>query len=530
MKQKNTRSGGIARGAAVLTFSVVLLKVLGLLYKISLSHLLGDEGMGYFNAAYTVYTFFYLLCSTGVPKAVAVMVGAKNADGGEDAEAEKAKVFAVCTRMFFLAGALLTAAFFCLSGPIAYLIGNRSAFFSMLAIAPSVFFVALSGVLRGYLNGEERFGSIALSQTAEGVVRFLFGILFARIGASLALPPHLISALSVAGITLSSVIGYMILYIRYKIENSGYNIKQNKIEGQESSAIRKRFLSVAVPITLTSAVSGVSGLFDLALLIRRLESIGYSETAATAVYGNYTTLVLPMVNLVVSLLSPICVCALPVFAARSAANDGEGMRTSLSSFLRVTAAIAAPCAFGLMLFAPDVLRLFYEPASAALAAPVLAASAPAVLLSALLTMLNTALEATGHTGISFLSMSLSAAGKLILTWFLVGDPAVGIYGAPIGALCSYALGLLISYCYLRVRMKVRVSLLGISAAPCIAGALAVGYGRFLRGALSARLPETFVTLICILFCAVCYVLLAVFFGYFRQIYRFFCEKRTKIKV
>ena len=68
-------------GTFSLAVSTIIVKILGLIYKIPLSSILGDEGMGYFNSAYTVYAFFYLLCSAGVPKAVMILVSEANARG-----------------------------------------------------------------------------------------------------------------------------------------------------------------------------------------------------------------------------------------------------------------------------------------------------------------------------------------------------------------------------------------------------------------------------------------------------------------
>ena len=66
---KNSEKGGIFTGmiggALSLTVSAVVVKIIGLIYKIPISSILGDEGMGYFNSAYTVYAFFYLLCTAG---------------------------------------------------------------------------------------------------------------------------------------------------------------------------------------------------------------------------------------------------------------------------------------------------------------------------------------------------------------------------------------------------------------------------------------------------------------------------------
>ena len=64
----------LIKGAASLSIAAFFVKVLGLAYKIPLAHILGDDGMGYFNTAYTVYTFFFLICTAGVPKAITILV------------------------------------------------------------------------------------------------------------------------------------------------------------------------------------------------------------------------------------------------------------------------------------------------------------------------------------------------------------------------------------------------------------------------------------------------------------------------
>ena len=63
----------IVRGALSLTVSALIVKIVGLIYKVPLSYILSDEGMGYFNSAYTVYTFFYIICTAGVPKAISII-------------------------------------------------------------------------------------------------------------------------------------------------------------------------------------------------------------------------------------------------------------------------------------------------------------------------------------------------------------------------------------------------------------------------------------------------------------------------
>ena len=179
MKTRQKHLSQFFDGAAVLAIATVVTKVLGLLYKAPLSRILGDEGMGYFNSAYTVYTFFYILCSAGVPKAVSILVSendAKNERCGERKIIRKALLF------FALFGVLLTLLFLTFSDSICRLINNSGAYYTMLVIAPSVLFVSVSGVAKGHLSGNSRLLPLAVSQLIEGGAKFFLGIAFAVVG------------------------------------------------------------------------------------------------------------------------------------------------------------------------------------------------------------------------------------------------------------------------------------------------------------------------------------------------------------
>ena len=102
---KSTKN--MINGAAWLALSAIILKVIGLIYKIPISYLLGDEGMGYFNSAYTVYTFFYVLGSAGIPKAVSILC-AKSSP-------QKAKgIFLFIFKIYIILGMILSLLLFIL--------------------------------------------------------------------------------------------------------------------------------------------------------------------------------------------------------------------------------------------------------------------------------------------------------------------------------------------------------------------------------------------------------------------------------
>ena len=310
---------GVISGAFSLTLSTVIVKLLGVVYKIPLAHMLGEEGMGYFNSAYTVYTFFYLLCTAGVPKAVMILVSeAKTSNKNID---EK-RIITVAFTAFLILGTAITACFIVFSAPLAKLIGNSKSAFTMVAIAPSIIFISIAGVIRGYLSAEMKFSSIAVSQIVEGVGKLVLGLVFAVMAteASLALP--IISALTILGVTFGALLGLIYLLIVSKFKIIREKARQNNYKPERHS-ILKRIFSISVPITLSAAVMSITNIIDLMLIMRRLTDLGYTEIDATALYGNYTTLAVPMFNLAVTVITPISVAYLPVFTRAIAADRTE---------------------------------------------------------------------------------------------------------------------------------------------------------------------------------------------------------------
>ena len=170
MYDKNTKK--LLSGAAWLGLSAILLKIIGLVYKIPMSYLLGDEGMGYFNSAYTVYTFFYIIGSAGIPKAVSILCAKVN-------ESEAKSVFILIYRVYLLLGAILSVTLLISANFIADSIGNSNSFYSIFAISPTVFFVCASGVLRGYLNGKTKFIPVATSEIISAFSKLFIGLFFA---------------------------------------------------------------------------------------------------------------------------------------------------------------------------------------------------------------------------------------------------------------------------------------------------------------------------------------------------------------
>ena len=434
-KKENNNSSALLSGALSLTASVVIVKLLGFIYKLPLSRILGDEGMGYFNSAYTVFTFFYMIATGGIPKAVSILVS--KAGAGND-KLRAGAVLRYSLVLFAALGAFLSLALAILRVPISVAIGNPDCAPSLLTVSPALLFVALSGVLRGYLAGNMRMGWIAVSEIAEGAVKLVLGMLFAFYAVRQNHGVEIISAYTVLGVSVAALVSTSILAVCTKNVNSHNKTRQNCESAVSATSVYKSLFSISIPIMLAGAILGFSGIIDLSLVVNRLTYSGMPRREAVALFGNYTTLCVPMLNLSSSLLAPISSSALPHLVRASSSGGGASMRRLFDKLVLITASLCAPMCFVFSFFPQHILSILFSRTSAYVGAPMLCALAPACLFLPLLTLFNTALEASGRSRTSMLAITVGALIKAAVCYLCVANPQCGIIGAPLSTVVMYA--------------------------------------------------------------------------------------------
>lgn len=471
--QVNGQGEGIVRGAISLTLAAVFSKILGLVFKIPLSHILGDEGMGYFNTAYTVYTCFYLICTAGTPKAVSILISRAAAKGSGEEE----RILRVAFWMFLILGGGMTVLFYWMAPTLSRLVGNASATATMIAIAPTVLFISIGAVLRGYLNGRARMLPIAISQLVEGSFKLFLGILFSVMGYRRGLSLPMISGFSILGITLGSIVGVAYLAIEVKMDKKENNARQ-KID-QPILRIARDIVSIAFPVAVSAGALSLTNLIDLSLIMRRLLLIGYTEPQASALYGNYTTLAVPMFNLAAAITAAIAMSVLPRLTRAHCRGEQMSFQELFGFAMEITACVSVPMCAAFVFFPKEILSLFFDAASVDAAAPLLALLAPAVLFMSMLTVINTALEAMGHLYAPLVTMAIGGIVKMLCGYHWIGNASIGMMGAPLGTVVSYAIALAVGAVLLYRTGAVRSGIFGgvfrcaINTAPVVVLALSL---------------------------------------------------------
>lgn len=445
IKDKRKNEGGnfsrnIISGTLSMTASALIVKFIGLIYKIPISSLLGDVGMGYFNSAYTMYSFFYLLCTAGVPKAIMIVISEARVKGRS---VDEKKIMSVAYATFISLGIFLCAALILFARPLAELIGNKPSCASMISIAPSILFVSIGGVIRGYLSAGAQLGEIAVSGIIESVGKLGVGLALAMIGKRMNLPLDRVAAMTIFGVTVGAFFGSLYLYICSKKQKTGEKAEQSS-PITATGVIIKRILSISIPITLSAAILSITGIIDLGLIMRSLSKLGYSDNVTSALYGNYTTIAVPMFNLSTALISPISIAFLPVFTRHIVSSDNDGFIKAEKQTLDLTCLLCAPLTFGFIVYSKEIITLLFPSSELHSGAALLCFISPAILFSSSLLIVNTILEARGIPTAPLVSMTVGGIVKALSSYLLITETDLGILGAPLGTVISYGAALLVS--------------------------------------------------------------------------------------
>ena len=433
-KQRNGKRS-LVSGVMILTVSNLLVKVTGLLFKIPMNYIVGDTGMGYFNSAYSIYTFFYMLSTSGLPVALAVMVSEKRAAGNITA----AKTIYRTALALFAAGGLgVFLLMFFASGELAELIRSDKSALSVAIAAPTMLFICVSSALRGYFQGCGNLLPTAVSQLIEAVGKLVIGIAAAGYAIRMGYGIPIIAAYAVSGLTLGSLAGMVYLLIAKFLRGDRdllpetLEIRNEQIPRNE---ILRRFLKISLPITVSASVMSLTNMIDTALIQRILQNAGMAEEEAAALFGNYTSLAVPMFNLPPVFVYPIAYSLVPAVAAALSSGERKKAAEAVEASLRAAVLIGMPCALGLTVLADPVLCIFYRPESAHLASPLLMLLAPSSFFVCILAVTNSILQSCGEERKPVISMLCGAAVKCMTNVVLLRK--IGIAGAPVSTFLCY---------------------------------------------------------------------------------------------
>lgn len=424
-------------GAAVLAAAVIIVKILGALFKIPLVNIIGPAGYGQFTIAYNIYSFLITISTAGLPVALSKMIAEAEAEGRRN---QVRRIARIATTTLIVMGIVFSLVMLIYCKQLADRMGSYSAWYAILALSPSVLFVCIMSSYRGYFQGHSNMTPTAVSQVIEALCKLCIGLGLAWMIMKWDKGVEVAAAGAIVGVTAGSVLGAIYIMIYRAKHRKSYAYDTNDVP-DEATLVFKRFMRLAIPITLSASIMSIVSLIDNALVLNRLQSVlGFSEKEASGLFGDYGS-AQTLFNLPVTLITPITASVVPHISDSVIRGNRIQAKRLSETGLRIAALIAFPCGVGLLVLAYPIMDLLYhsQPEVVSVGWPLLSILAPAVIANSVLLVSNAILQSYGYVKIPLISMACGGVVKIILNYVLVGMPALGIMGAPIGTLSCFVL-------------------------------------------------------------------------------------------
>lgn len=433
----------IIGGAVALGIGAFATKLLGAIYRVPLTNLIGGFGLGLYQLVFPVYSVLLDFSGAGVPSALSKIISSVNEEQRKQRATEYLKTSLKIFSLFGLICSLLMLVF---SFPLARLQGNESASISYMTLAPAVILVSLISCYRGYFQGFMHMKPTAISQIIEQAVKLLFGLLFAYL-----LLPNV--SLAVAGATfavsVSELVALAFLMIKYK-RHSGRFFPNLAVDTAKAEKRAKNILKVVFPVTLVGIMLPLSHTVDSLLVVNIL---GKYRDDATTLYGLLSGVVCTIIGLPVSVCYGISAVAIPaVSGAKSQAEKNKNaVKTLFFTFI-----VSLPCAIFCAYFAPFIIRLLFRRLSfneTVVAIRLLRISSPCVVLLSLLQTANAVLIGKGEFYKPTVSLTIGVMVKTIVNVILLKMPELNIYGGAFGLIACYFTATLVNFILMAVSRK-----------------------------------------------------------------------------
>ena len=560
MPQRDTaprRAGGQKQntffgGAAILAAGILIVKLIGMFYKIPLINIIGEQGTADFNNAYNIYAVLLTISTAGLPVAVSKLVSEANA---LNRRSQVRRTFRVALLLFLILGTASFLVMYFRADWLAGLMNDTKAAAGIRALAPAVICVGCLAAFRGYTQGHSNMTPTSVSQIIEALCKLVVGLGLAWWLVKAGQPAEVAAAGAITGVTVGTIVAlaYMILSFTFF---HGHEPRLANDTADPASSILKDILRIAIPITLSSSMVGIVTVIDSSLVQGQLQRVLLEDpscwalyadfvdfaplegaiaawkgtlsagTAATmaalsqqvepllndshavlsagdqaalalhtalesisrTLYGNYGG-ALNIYNLPTSLMAAITASVIPAVSGALARRDRRGASRITGSALRITALLAFPMGVGLFVLGTPIMRLLFSSLTIQLAGPLLSTLGLATVFVCMMLVCNSILQAHGFVNLPVMVMVLGGAVKIFTNYNVVAISKIGIYGVPMGNILCFGLCLLLDLVVISRVIPNRPRYLPIFLKPLAASALMGGGAWAVYGLLSRLLSH-----------------------------------------
>ncbi len=432
----NKKTNSFFGGAAILAVGIIVVKIISAIYKMPLVNILGSSGYADFTAAFNIFNILLMISTAGIPVAMSKMISQALV---EERPGQVRKIFRVAFGFFLAVGAVCSLIMLLFAKQFAGLMNNSQAVWCIRMLAPSVALVCCLACFRGYAQGHRNMTPSSVSQIIEALFKLIVGLTLAWYLIRVLHKPDSIGAAgAIVGVTVSELVavGYMFWdFQRTRREELPLHTREKT---SASSDILRTCLSLAIPISLTSASTSIITAVDNSLVMGRLQSaLDMSEKAARTLMGNYTG-VQTVYQIPPALMVAITASVIPAVTVCFTKKDRFGAARVVGSALKTAALIALPSGVGMIVLGTPITKLLFGSLDANVAGPILSILGVANIFVCMMLVCNSVLQSHGILHIPIFTMLIGGIIMVLFDFFMVAVPSINIFGSPIGTCICYA--------------------------------------------------------------------------------------------
>lgn len=546
---KKEKQASFMGNVSIILFAQLMVKILGMVYRMVITNIdgFGDSGNGFYTAGFQVYTVLLAISSVGIPNAIAKLVAERAAlDDYRGAH----KIFKTAFVLFAVIGAVCSAILYLGADFIAVHIVNMDGVqYVMRALSPSIFFVCVSSVIRGYFQGLNDMNATSRSQIYEQVFKCTLTIAFVMLTVD-SMPyimqlltrytmlysvpdgptaPEIMAAWANAASSAATLLSFIYLIFFYMKKKKGIaeKIRQSAVSSLQESAgkLMWTIISISVPISLASIITAINRVVDTATITRGIE---LAFAACIPAHGSTPAIFNPslsqlndeavrlagmlsksdtLINMPLALNVAFATVLVPTISSAVARGDKKEASDKISYSFLISTLIILPCCIGYIVLAKPIYIIIYP--NAPLGYDLLALMAVSLIFSALSQTISGSLQGIGKVFVPAIGLIFGCIIKVILNLILIQIPSINIYGAAISSIMCQIVSFLIVFFIMTKYVKINITISKYILKPLISGIImgiaAIGVYKLIMLILGAGfIANLIATLISIAVAAVVY--------------------------
>jgi len=426
MERVNLRidTKSVRYGAFILTAANICSQILGFIYRIALSRLIGAEGMGLFQLVYPFYSLSLTIATSGICVAVSRLSAEYAALGNYLAVRLLIRRAVVVFFMIFLSLSVLVFLF--VDVIAVHFLGDERTKLAIFAMIPVIFFTGIENIHKNFFYGTKNVNPPALSDLLEQIIRM--GAVLLLLYFLLPRPDEQMLVIIVTGMLICEIFSSTFLRAIYVKK-----IRKMPAGGEKDPHMTSKLGKIAVPISFTSLCNNLLSSLIIIIIPRRLVLTGMTQSEALSTFGVLFGMTIPLLNLPSALIVGLGLVMVPKLSENLALGNYNDLRSKISRAITTTSMFVLPAVAVMVPLGPQLgMILFRQAAEERFLLPLAVGTVFAIYMVILGNILN-GLGKQIKSAANFLVGNLL---ELAITYYFTAVPWIGIYGYVIASIST----------------------------------------------------------------------------------------------